>query len=393
MSSLAGLQFICDAAPRARVWAGMRDYLHELGVPEHLVAVQDDPQRGTLTYTLRTLPGDSSTLDFTQRPNFWVSHSTQSLPTATGGRREVDTVSAKEIVLALMQHGRRTELSGAACHLDALREHVALRQHIVAWAEQLEWPWPDGTPAIWSPRFWRNGTPRRDVSLAAALRDPFLRPQAYAFGCYTAARLVFAHGVLDFYSRSQPKPTMARLLVQRLWAGGEPLHGIEPGTMWRAQDGFEPETRPQPGKLLRVLFDVAPRNFVPGDWAYFRNPDPDSWVLSGYEGSNTIYLGRGRFVDFYNDNGHAYTYEQKLEEIYQWRHGVFSQSRHHDRVQPLSAQDLERLSGPPAQGGLLVPVRGVPYFFGYEALPASTTAAPALPGVQVAEAQLRNCWR
>jgi hypothetical protein len=140
--------------------------------------------------------------------------------------------------------------------------------------------------------------------------------------------------------------------------------------MWDSEKDFDPQELDRPGKLLKIKHDVMPMNFVPGDWIYFLNTDPVTYEKTGYEGSNAIYLGRNKFDDYYNDNHHSYTYFQKLNEVFQWRNGVFSRSRDFAKIKPLTAEDIERLSKRPAEGGLLKSIRVLPYFFAYEELPA-----------------------
>lgn len=132
----------------------------------------------------------------------------------------------------------------------------------------MHWVRPDGTPT---------------VPLDDALLDAFTQQAKYAIGCYTASKLTYAHGVLDYYARVLEHPAKAALVR-----------------------------------------GVPPRHFVPGDWAYLLNTDPVTYEKTGYEGSNAIYLGRGRFDDYYDDHNHSYTFEEKLDEVYQWRNGVFS---------------------------------------------------------------------
>jgi hypothetical protein len=93
-------------------------------------------------------------------------------------------------------------------------------------------------------------------------------------------------------------------------------------------------------------------------------------------GSNALYLGRNLFDDYYDDHDHAYTFNQKLDEVYQWRHGVFSRRRDAARVEHLDARAFDRLSLTPRQGGLVMGYRAVPYVFGYEPLPALPPAQP-----------------
>jgi len=86
-------------------------------------------------------------------------------------------------------------------------------------------------------------------------------------------------------------------------------------------------------------------------------------VLSeiGVEGSNFIYLGRNKFDDYYNDNGHSYTYKQKLNEVYQWRNGVFSRHRDASKMRPLSQEELDQLGKAPSEDGLVMEFRVSPY--------------------------------
>lgn len=360
-----GVVFHCAPAQRAGLARAMAGYLRGLDVDRDWI-VQTEWPDGALSFTLDR--AGRSTLDLHQDRRYRLRSASVYLPRAQGRSRAVRTVSQREIVLALAHPGRAHHFGGPACDLQALREHVALRQHIVAWAEELHWVWPDGGPACWNPKKWLKGVPI--VPLDEALLDAFVRQADYAIGCYTASKLVYAHAVLDYYARVRQDPAQAALVRQRLLHDGDPLVGVEPAAAWDFEAGFDPATRHDPGKLLRLERGAPAHHFVPGDWAYFLNTDPASYEKTGYEGSNAIYLGRGRFDDFYDDHHHAYTFAEKLDEVYQWRHGVFSRSRDAALVRPLTPADLDRLSQPPAQGGLLLDWRLVPYLFGYEALPA-----------------------
>lgn len=365
----AGVQFNCAAVRWPLIEIGMTRYLAELQIDPALYSVHRDEALGILRYTLNTPAEDRSTLDFVERAAFAIPLHHTRLPAGGGKFREVSTVSPKEIMLALMQHGRLTEFSGAACDVAALREHVGLRQNIVAWAEVLEWGWPNGNAARWNRKFWKAGDPEQQQSLSRALTDVFINQKHYRIGCFTAAKLVVVQGILDYYVRIRQDGEKARLVEARLRAGKSPLLDVEPGGMWRFDSEIDPQERERPGRMLRIVDDIAPHNFIPGDWPRFVNTDPASYQKMGYEGSNPIYLGRNRFVDYYNDNRHSYTFEEKLDEVYQWRHGVFSRQRDKDKIRPLSHADLQRLARSPAEGGLLTPLRGMPYYFGYEPLP------------------------
>ncbi len=364
-----GIRFVCSPARLERVATDMPKYLVSIGIAPSWVVTRADPANGALIYTLNTPKGEFETLSFRDRPEFAIRDHVDQLPAKDGKTTRVVTVSRKEIVLALLQHGRVTNFDGLNCDLDALREHVELRQNIVSWAENLSWEWPDGGYAEWSTKYWKRGTPLPAVSLHEAFADVFKNQGEYSIGCYTATKLVMVQGVLDYYHRVRPNPAVERLIEARLQLDHDPLVNIEPGKMWSFETDFDQSELARPGKLLKLKSGIAPGNFVPGDWVYFLNTDPVSSLKTGYEGSNAIYLGRNKFSDYYDDNDHAYEYLQKVDEVYQWRHGVFSRSRDADKIRPLSEQEIRRLGMPPAHGGILMDIRAVPYFFGRSELP------------------------
>lgn len=367
-STLGGVQFSCPPGQIVQLRRHMAIYLRKLGIDKHLV-VRSEPADGSLVYTLATPETDTDTLSLKRRKEYRIQDEVVRLPANDGKSRAVRTVSKKEILLALLQHGRLTNFSGAACTLDALRDDVGLRQYMVAWTDRLSWRWPDGGPAHWNAKIWDRGTPLAGVSVDKALMDAFLNQQKYGIGCYAATKLSYAHAVLDYHARVKKEPATAALVRERLMHDREPLDGVGPAAMWDFEKDFNPAQRDVPGKILRIRRGVAPGNFVPGDWIYLLNTDPASSEKTGYEGSNAIYLGRGKFDDYYNDHRHSYTYREKLEEVYQWRHGVFSRSRDAHKAKPLKSEDFERLSETPANGGLLLDFRVAPYLFGYEELP------------------------
>lgn len=363
-----GITFRCERFALQRVERDMGKLLDDLLIDRKLVEVRKDAWTTSITYTLATPANDTSTLDFMHRPDYWVTESAVRIAGPNARPRLRHTVSQKEILLALMQHGRATLLSDRACDVKVLEEHLKLRQHIVAHAENLEFQWPDGEKARWNPAYWHRNPAVQPARLYAALGDMFAHPQRYSIGCYSAAKATYAFAIPDFYHQQKDQRLRDRIL-RRLAHGASPFSGIEPEAMWSFEEDFDTSKRDRPGKLLKLAHKVAPKNFVPGDWVYIYNNDAGSHSKVGYEGSNSIYLGRGLFVDFYNDAAHKYTFEQKLAEVFQWRHGVFSQSRDYRKSAPLSGKQLELLSLSPASGGLVSDVRAVPYFFGHEDLP------------------------
>ena len=365
----SGIRFACAPGQLNILASGMEAYLRALKIGTGLVVKRADPANGVLQYTLNTPADDINTLDLKDRPALHIHDDVVYLPGKHGRGKMTHTVSKKEILLALLQHGRLTEFTGNACEIAALKDHVAIRQNTVAWAEHLTWVWPDGDAAQWNEKYWKQGTPKPGIPLHVALNDVFLNQQKYAIGCYTATKLVVIQGVLDYYRRIKRSPARLKLIEARLLADHDPLVGIEPARMWDFEQDFDPHELNRPGKLLRIKRNVEPLNFVPGDWIYFLNTDPVTYKKTGYEGSNAIYLGRNKFDDYYDDNHHSYTYFQKLDEVYQWRNGVFSRSRDFKKIKPLTTADVERLGKRPAEGGLLKAIRVSPYFFTYEELP------------------------
>ncbi|MDD5331161.1 MAG: hypothetical protein PHX38_14270 [Sulfuricella sp.] len=355
-----GIRFACSPGRLEKIEDGMETYLASLGIDSAWLIKKADRAANTLVYTLNTPPEDTNTLDLKDRPELGIREHVAYLPAPRGKSRKVITVSKKEILLALFQHGRLTEFNDADCDLEALKDHVGIRQNTVAWAESLEWSWPDGESAIWNNKYWKRGTPRRGVPLHVALNDVFLHQGKYSIGCYTATKLAMLQGLLDYFRRIKRDPAKTKRMEQRLQADGEPLVGVEPGKMWDFEADFDPKESGRPGKILTIQYGIAPKNFVPGDWVYFLNTDPVSCKKTGYEGSNAIYLGRNKFDDYYNDNEHSYSFKEKLDEVYQWRNWVFSRSRDRARIKPLAPSELERLIKTPAEGGLLTDLRVFP---------------------------------
>jgi hypothetical protein len=375
-----GIAFVCAPHQMSRIQADMARYLGGLGIRPQVFAMRrdDQPDAGTSTlhYTLIGPATDTSTLGLYRQSRYALGWGSVWLPGRAGRLQPVRTGSRKEIVLALMQHGRQTVFAGSACTVKALQEEVGLRQNIVAWSEHLHWGWPNGGSATWNTRYWHKGTPDTRWPLEVALRDVFINQKQYGVGCYTATKLVIVQAVLDYYRRMARQPKLVQHVIERLTADQEPLVDVEPPAMWDFEADYDRSEAHKPGKLVRIHPHVAPRNFVPGDWIYILNTDPVSSQKTGYEGSNAVYLGRNRFDDYYDDHAHSYTYEEKLGEVYQWRNGVFSRLRDAARIQPLTPRDFDRLSMTPALGGLVQSMRVVPYLFGHEPLPPLRQPSP-----------------
>lgn len=356
-----GLVFECNTTQIKAIDHQIQSYFKNLHIKQDFYEKRISDHK--LQLRLKKSPLETSTLYLRWNPQFNIQDDLIELPDAKG-KREVLTVSKKEIVLALMQSGRETNFKGSSCQFEAFEDHVNVRQMIVAWSEDLHWKFPDGVSAKWNEAYWENGTLKPGQPVSEAMADFFINKDTCSVGCYTATKIVVIQGILDYYQRIKQDFTTSKKIKDVLNSDGEVLVNIEPESMWRFLEKDKKSLSDQ-GKLLTIQNQVAPLNFIPGDWVYFINTDPKSSDKPGYEGSNSIYMGRAKFDDFYNDNGHHYFYNEKLSEVYNWRYGVFSRSRDYEKLQPLSTELLNQLGLHPTQGGIVLNTRSVPQYFGF----------------------------
>lgn len=361
-----GLAFDCPKENVERLRQDIERYLLSEDIAPQAYLTTLDVARGWLQLQLLDARNTRNTLNLIQRPEFELREALVTLPAARGEQRVVLTTSKKEILLALMQKGRLTRFENKACNVQALVDEVGVRQNTVAWAESVSWTWPNGGPAHWNTRYWKRGDLVNPRQLRQAVMDAFLQPKRYAIGCYTATKLVIVQGQLDYFARVRPDPKKLKALENRLMRDGDPLTAIEPGRMWYFEDDVTSQDLQQEGKITRLIDDIDTTNFVPGDWVYFLNTDPASYAKTGYEGSNAIYLGRGKFDDYYNDHNHSYTYAEKMQEVYQWRNGVFSRSHDLAKTHLLTAGEIRALGNTPQDGGLQLPYRAIPWLPEYD---------------------------
>ena len=137
--------------------------------------------------------------------------------------------------------------------------------------------------------------------------QPSVSGELFSFSCYRATEYVLLLGMAHTLQAFHPK------LLQQLedqWRHKAIASG-------RFHDTFLNEV----GSLEHPL---PHRFYVPGDRVWFRNPDEASADVVGFEGSWVIYLGQGRFTDFWRPQS-TYTLESKCLEIFYWRDAVVLQ--------------------------------------------------------------------
>lgn len=353
--SLEGLCWSGPTQQRLVFEHELRAWMARQGIADHLLTIFDHKSHHQAI--LHIMDGEEGTLDLRSRPRLWLGQDTLPKPVpGIGSPLSVPTpvVSLKEIFLAFAHIGRATMLRPEHAHFKTFLTHMQQRQSTALWAQRIVWHWPDGGYSRWNPTFWDKGTPRSRAGTYKAYLDALVNPQKYAIGCYTAAKLTLGLGLLDNAYRLNPNRALQRRTLSALWLNQDPLVGIEPSSIWSFEPGYDSAAPVLPGKTHVAQWVDHPRHMVPGDWVYIFNTDPTTYAKTGYEGSNAIYLGGGRFSDYYNDHGYSYAFEEKLDDVYQWRNEVFSRRRHFDRAQVLSKSQLAALENTPTKGGLLL---------------------------------------
>lgn len=356
-SSKDGVVFECGDAKSVQP---VYDYLKKIGVDKDWLDVKVSGDG--YNFRLKEDLSNAATTDLASDARFDIQAGIVKILDPSGSEKMVATVSQKEVALALMHPGRMTKYTGAQCGLEQFKDDIGIRQMTVAWTQSIGFGWPDGTPAQWNEKLWRKGTPLPGVDLHKAFTDAVVNPSDYSIGCYTAAKIVVSASILDYYKRVKKSPQQAAAVEAAMMQDGDPLVHVEPTKFWSFESDYDKSDQ-HSGKLMRMVTGVHYTSIVPGDWVYMLNTDPKTAQKTGYEGSNGIYLGMNKFSDYYNDHEHAYIFEQKLDEVYQWRNGVFSRTRDANKVTPLTAEQINDLKKSPAEGGFLISDRLVPRLF------------------------------
>jgi hypothetical protein len=157
--------------------------------------------------------------------------------------------------------------------------------------------------------------------------QPEITGQLYSFSCYRATEYVLLLAIAEEAQSSHPA------LLRQLQAQWE-KKAISSG---RFHEVFMHEL----GSLEHPL---PIHYYVPGDRVWFRNPDPHSSDVPGFEGSWVYYLGGGMFANFWKRE-RPFTLLSKCIEIHHWRDSFFRDEQgalqmNEDKVEQLVAQTL-----------------------------------------------------
>jgi hypothetical protein len=159
------------------------------------------------------------------------------------------------------------------------------------------WTWSEATGFILRPGF--DLIPSLELTLW-----PDVSGRRHSFSCYRATEYVLLLAVAQELQVCNPE---ALLVLQHQWQ-----------TRALLGEDFQAAFLREYGSLQAPLpFGY----YIPGDRLWFRNPDPVSADIEGFEGSWIFYIGSGRFVNFWKPNA-SYTLRNKCVELYHWRQGV-----------------------------------------------------------------------
>lgn len=161
----------------------------------------------------------------------------------------------------------------------------------------------------WTYAEGRGFTVRPGHALIAALQkatQPEDSGKLYSFSCYRATEYVILLAIAQELERSNPALLHQ---LQQQWERRAIMSGQFHDVFLREYGSMEAP--------------LPPRYYVPGDRLWFRNPDPHSSDVTGYEGSWVFYLGGGLFTNFWKRE-QPYTLTSKCLELFHWRHATYT---------------------------------------------------------------------
>lgn len=220
-----------------------------------------------------------------------------------------DTACTRELEIAVALLASPVEL--LLPNFDELSAHINARKNTCAAGESTTLAFATETAerpgSHWTYHEETGFTLLPDAPLIDALTlatQPAISGEVYSFSCYRATEYVMLLGLAQT-CQDFNQPLLEQLQAQ--WQTSAIASG-------RFHDTFLTE-------LGSLDNPIPTRYYVPGDRVWFRNPDEPSSDAVGFEGSWVVYLGAGRFTDFWRPHSH-YTFEGKCLEIYFWREAV-----------------------------------------------------------------------
>lgn len=349
LTALTGIEFSCTPEQIQKLDKEFRSLFSNYGWLEEKpqVKLNTSSDGKQLHLSLLTPVGDTDTLNLHQRPELKIKADIDSFKDRAGTLHDYEVASEKEIVASMLQRGRLFQFDQSFCSFDKFIEHVRIRKNIIRWGIRAMWKFPEGDTQYNKHLWGTEWTLQPGVKSSQAIADAFTGEINYEIGCTKACQLIMAQGILDYYENVKKDKKMI-----------EHLDGITAptplDTMEMIVNGESKTEMVREGTLVDRHFKVPADHWVPGDWGWIKNPDPESAEENGLEGCNIVYIGRGLFVVYYETDSDR-TLDQALVRVYQWRRSSIQES-----VTP----ELEaKLRKDPREGGLLRDVRDFPKNF------------------------------
>jgi hypothetical protein len=348
-SSLSGIQFNCREEENKKLTESFKKLFEEYDwIAVGLVTTHLSKEGTQLNLRLHTTPTDTSTIDLFSRPEFKIQPDQDKFADRLGKQQNYEVASEKEIIASMLQNGRLFEFNKSYCQFEKFMEHVQMRKNIIRWGVRAMWKFPEEGPTKINPKFWNSDwTLKTGVKSSEAIADAFVGDFNYEIGCTKACQKIMAQGILDYFKHVKKDQEMSDHL-DRITAP-KPLDTIE-----MKVNGSSRKEMVQEGALVDRHFAVPSDNWVPGDWGWIKNTDEKSAEENGYEGCNIVYIGRGKFVVYYESDPDR-TLDEALVRVYQWREN--------SKENPIDSDLVRQVRKDPRDGGLLRDVRDFPKNF------------------------------
>ncbi len=349
-SPLSGISFTCTQEEITKIKLDFEKLFGSYGWLEPKIQVKTHlSAEGTqLRLVLNTPSTDTDTLTLNQRAELKLVDDIDKVKDKDGNLKDYKHAGEKEILAAMLQHGRLFEFDHGYCSFDKVMEQVKIRKNIIHWGIRAMWEFPDSGTSLINREKWNiDGNLQKGVSSSEAVADAFIGNFKYEIGCTRACQQIMAQGILDYFKNVKKDSVMTAYL-------DSVTHPHPYATM--AMKGPSKKLMTREGTLVDRHFDVPGNNWVPGDWGWIKNSDNDSAEENGLEGCNIVYIGSGLFVVYYGDAKDR-TLDECLVRVYQWRHS----SKQQPETQKL--KDLLRRDPYDIDPGLLRNVRDFPKNF------------------------------